>query len=179
LVKLLDKTNMSDLESEFKAALDVAIRVRPKSGKNRLQDFAEFGVTVINHRATDFQRASDAIYSPLEQDRLHQLRIIAKRLRYSLDLFAQCHGSHLHDLARGIADIQGALGDLHDCDLWIQELGSSLNNNHHIESGPVTTRQAETWLLGQFTMQRATHYGKALEHFAPIQTRIVETLERI
>jgi CHAD domain-containing protein len=177
LVGTLNKASISHLETEFKDALEVAIRERPKSGKNRSQGFAEFGVCVINHRATDFQHASYTIYSPLDQDRLHRLRIIAKRLRYSLDLFAQCHGSHLHDLARGIAEIQGELGELHDCDLWIQELGSSFNNDD--DTGPATNRFTETWLLGQFAKQRATHYGKALEHFAPIQTRIIETLEQM
>ena len=47
----------------------------------------------------------------------HDMRIAAKRLRYLLEIAAACLGPEA-EAARGIAkELQGALGEIHDCDV--------------------------------------------------------------
>lgn len=52
----------------------------------------------------------------------HDLRIAAKRLRYVLELFASCLGEEANNARRAAKQLQSVLGDLHDCDLMLDEV---------------------------------------------------------
>ncbi len=51
----------------------------------------------------------------------HQMRIAAKRLRYSLEVFAPIYPG-AGKFIQAARTLQTALGDLHDCDAWISLL---------------------------------------------------------
>lgn len=53
---------------------------------------------------------------------LHMLRISAKKLRYTLELFEPCYGDTLDPFIASIKDLQEILGDIHDCDVMIDFL---------------------------------------------------------
>ena len=53
---------------------------------------------------------------------LHQLRIAAKRLRYSLEFFEICYGNRLTRALESIRDLQELLGGIHDCDMMVELL---------------------------------------------------------
>jgi CHAD domain-containing protein len=59
---------------------------------------------------------------PERAEELHRMRIAAKRLRYTLELFAPVYDGALDDHVKRIKRIQTLLGDLHDCDVWIELL---------------------------------------------------------
>ncbi|MCE9591640.1 MAG: CHAD domain-containing protein [Planctomycetes bacterium] len=64
----------------------------------------------------------DVIDHPERVERLHEMRIAAKRLRYSLEMFEPLLGNRIAaalDAARGV---QALLGEVHDCDVWLQWL---------------------------------------------------------
>jgi len=58
-------------------------------------------------------RAAD----PAEVQRLHDMRIAAKRLRYVLELFAPTFGPYAADGAKQTKKLQDVLGEIHDCDV--------------------------------------------------------------
>jgi CHAD domain len=52
----------------------------------------------------------------------HDLRIAAKRLRYVLEVTGFAFGRPADDARRRARDIQGVLGDLHDCDVMLPRI---------------------------------------------------------
>lgn len=63
-------------------------------------------------------------YTPIVHDEqagvlLHELRIGAKRLRYTLEMFRDVFGESGETQIERVKNVQEALGDLHDCDVRI------------------------------------------------------------
>ena len=56
----------------------------------------------------------------------HEMRIAAKRLRYTLEAFADLFEDHLKTEIRSVKKIQEFLGDIHDADVWIENLPAFL-----------------------------------------------------
>lgn len=56
----------------------------------------------------------------------HEMRIAAKRLRYTLEAYAHLFEDHLRSEIKAIKKVQEFLGDLHDCDVWIEYLPAFL-----------------------------------------------------
>ena len=50
---------------------------------------------------------------------LHAMRIAAKRLRYTLEALAPLYGEEVKPVMQTLRNAQEALGDIHDCDVWI------------------------------------------------------------
>jgi len=53
---------------------------------------------------------------------LHDMRIAAKRLRYCFEFFAPCFGKEVKGLLENFKKLQDYLGEIHDCDVWVDTL---------------------------------------------------------
>ena len=117
---------------------------------------------------TELLELSDSLNHPFDFEPLHRMRISAKRLRYALELFSPCWGGTLKPAAREVSELQTALGDLRDCDTWIEDLGPRLDRRRGDKSETAArpasprVRPAVVWLLGHFTRERGEHYRRAL-----------------
>lgn len=58
----------------------------------------------------------------------HAMRIAAKRLRYTLEVFTPTFAGELRPFLKSVKQIQTLLGDLHDCDVWIEKLPQFLDD---------------------------------------------------
>lgn len=58
--------------------------------------------------------------SELSAEALHELRIACKRLRYTLEFFDDVLGEQARNVARTATDLQDALGEVHDADVWTE-----------------------------------------------------------
>ena len=54
----------------------------------------------------------------------HALRIAGKRLRYALEAFQQAYDDGLRDEIRAMKGLQDTIGEMHDCDVWLQRVPS-------------------------------------------------------
>jgi putative phosphoesterase len=63
-----------------------------------------------------------ALRDPLQASEHHAMRIAAKRLRYTLETFALLYDDELKGELKALKRLQEALGQLHDCDVWIASL---------------------------------------------------------
>ena len=52
----------------------------------------------------------------------HRMRIAAKHLRYTLEIFQPAYGEAFQRPLESARDLQTLLGELHDCDVWISYL---------------------------------------------------------
>ena len=62
------------------------------------------------------------IRGPQNGTELHATRITIKRLRYTLQAFAPLYPDTLNDAIRTARKLQDVLGNLHDCDVWVETL---------------------------------------------------------
>jgi hypothetical protein len=83
---------------------------------------------VIAVRIAEFYSYEPFVTRPEHSIELHDLRIAAKRLRYTLELFEPQLGAEGKRLISRVKDLQEELGNLHDHDVRIEFIGDELSN---------------------------------------------------
>ena len=173
LTAAIDTAELKHLETKFFSALDEAIAVanRPKKQAHDKPPlmFAEMSRTVILDRLKEFEKRSEGLFKPLDVDALHDMRIAVKRLRYALELFSKCWPRTVAAQAKRAARIQGALGELHDCDVWIESFGKQI-----IRARKQKDKQQVAvlvWLLGYFVRMRTKHLHRAFARWREWETQ--------
>ncbi len=166
LERALTEEALRELSEDFEDALASGVKAqrKPVEGGASVVSFRRAGSKIIRAGVAEFRELSASLYNPLKSEPLHRLRITAKGLRYAVELFAACWGEGaLAPSAREIAKIQGSLGELHDCDVWIDELGGHLGRTEQEEDADAAEmRRAAFWLLDYFVRERTHHFQNAL-----------------
>jgi CHAD domain-containing protein len=120
-------------------------------------------------RLRELEALSPSLFEPHQVEPLHKMRIAAKRLRYALDLFAAGWGDQLKVFSRHVAQMQSSLGELHDCDLWIEHFGRRLRRLRKKAASERATSEDERdtmiWLLSHFSRLRTKHFRAALDRW--------------
>ena len=73
----------------------------------------------ISSRLDDFLAMEEYVHQENEILKHHEMRIIAKWLRYTMEAFAPLYKNKLAEEIETIKDFQDVLGEMHDCDVWI------------------------------------------------------------
>ncbi|MFT4038256.1 MAG: CHAD domain-containing protein [Thermomicrobiales bacterium] len=81
---------------------------------------------VLGVRIAELYSYEPAVAEPAWSHELHDMRISAKRLRYTLELFAKQFGAGGKAQIERVKEVQEALGDLHDRDVEIEMVGAEL-----------------------------------------------------
>ncbi len=74
---------------------------------------------ILEVRLAELLELAPAAADPAQSKAHHDLRIAAKRLRYSLEIFAPLFASDLSLLTREIRAVQDHLGRVHDYDVFV------------------------------------------------------------
>jgi CHAD domain-containing protein len=174
LTTVIEENRLARLRLDFNFALERAADFgRPRAKKKTTAaepSFSEAGREIILARLSELRDLSVCLSRPFKTDALHEMRIAAKRLRYAMELFASCLSEALTEHAREVAELQTSLGDLHDCDVWLEDLGRLLRDvrkqkGAHASSTSETSAQklsAAVWLMRYFAKARMKHFGNAL-----------------
>ena len=75
-------------------------------------------------RFEPFVHNPDAVYEH------HALRIAAKKLRYTLETYAPLYRRGFTKPIARIKKVQDLLGDIHDCDVWIEQMTLAIIKQH-------------------------------------------------
>ena len=161
LVTMFEDEQLKELEIDFAAAVDEATT----GGTTRTQpplliSFRKMSRAIILDRLKELEKLSNGLFRPIEVETLHEMRIAAKRLRYAIELFQQCWGRPIATYAKRTAQLQTALGDVHDCDVWIESFGNEINKRR--KEKQTENLEAFVWLLSHFVKLRTKHLRKAL-----------------
>ena len=174
LERFLDAGRMEEMRDGVTSALGRALKGERRGKKGRGDgragglSFDEAGREIVAGRWEELRERCASIHRPFKVKCLHESRIAAKRLRYALELFAQCRGPQLRDIAGEVARMQKSLGELHDCDEWIAVFGDWLSERGGARRGAraqhavVEQESAAVWLLGHFVRERTKNYHDAL-----------------
>jgi CHAD domain-containing protein len=164
LKAMLAESKLAQLSSEFHAAVDRATAIA--EGKPQSLPpvtFLNMSREVIFERLKELEKLSNGLFQPFEVETLHEMRIAAKRLRYAVELFQQCWGRSIASYAKRAARMQTTLGDLHDCDVWIESFGKEIRttrkNKQHEQMA------AFVWLLSHFVKLRTRHMRQAFDRW--------------
>jgi CHAD domain-containing protein len=180
LQKTIQKEHLEDIEADFENAIEKAVRGRHSKHRplrnGQGYDFKELGAKIVSDRINELNRRSPSIYEPFRRKRLHRLRIAGKHLRYTLQLFAECLSVNFNGIVEPVTNLQRALGDLHDADVFVDELSSDLVDSalrSPANTGSSPVHKAQVWLLSEYTRLRSGYYREALEEWECLQPRLM------
>jgi CHAD domain-containing protein len=76
----------------------------------------------ISSRIGRLLALESSVHIPDAVTRHHQMRIAAKKLRYTLEVFNRLFSGGFKKSLRRLQALQDVLGQIHDCDVWIADL---------------------------------------------------------
>lgn len=161
LKSVLEKSQLQQLESDFMAGTDKAAATNERRIVQSPQQiaFLKMSRTIVLDLLKELEKLSRDLFKPFEVETLHEMRISAKRLRYAIELFEPCWGHGIVSYAKRAARIQSALGEVHDCDVWIESLGKQITDARKHKSHEQVT--AFVWLLNHFIRLRTKYLRQA------------------
>lgn len=121
VVKALDEFQLSGVAQEIAAKTAPLVFF---SDQIDIHDPAlmKLGVTHIRKELSEMLKYDRAIQDPANVTELHEMRIQAKRLRYSMETFAPLFPNELASQLKLMKSIQDLVGETHDADVWIEIL---------------------------------------------------------
>jgi hypothetical protein len=86
----------------------------------------ENAARIVATRLGELRSLGRAAARPEASDAQHDMRIAAKRLRYVLEVTGACFGGDATTARETAKDLQGVLGDLHDCDVLLPRVTAQI-----------------------------------------------------
>ncbi|HEY60180.1 MAG TPA: CHAD domain-containing protein [Anaerolineae bacterium] len=86
------------------------------------QPLFQLAFDTIHSRLDEFLFYEVFLFHPEKVKELHLMRIAAKNLRYSLEIFTPLYFGKIEPFLEVTRNTQQTLGDIRDCDIWIQTL---------------------------------------------------------
>jgi CHAD domain-containing protein len=117
VVKALDELDKSTalVSLEEQTSLKMVVRQPGEPVSYSLYNQAQ---KAISDHLNDFLGYEKYISDPTAAAMLHAMRIAAKQLRYTLEIFSPLYPDELKSSVQTVKSAQEMLGDIHDCDVW-------------------------------------------------------------
>jgi putative phosphoesterase len=158
LEKLLSDKILRDIQSRSQQI--IAQQANQPFDKGQVLEKAHWHITC---RLNDFLSMKQYVYMEKEKLKLHQMRIYAKKLRYTMECFSKQYSDQLEGEIGCVKTFQDTLGDMHDCDIWLDYLPQFTKS----QNGKLSA--AEKRALQKFTAyledKRKKHYCQFVEHW--------------
>jgi CHAD domain-containing protein len=74
---------------------------------------------IVATRLDEMRGFAERALDPASAAAQHEMRIAAKRLRYVLEITESCFGEEAVAARKAARELQGVLGDIHDCDVML------------------------------------------------------------
>ncbi len=131
------------------------LRPRGKKGQRGMRAAAPRMLRRRLRKVLKYDRRPDR-YPP---QKLHALRIECKKLRYTAEFLADIYPGGLHEIIGPMTQMQDALGEVHDADLYAERVGRYLKRSRRgREAG---AQRAERALLGHLQEVRGQSLARA------------------
>lgn len=167
LIETVSAAEIDDLQKRFAHAID---KMASRRKSKRAISFDEAGRAAVIEGLENLFDLGAHLYHPYSVAELHEMRIAAKRLRYAVELFVHCWGDSIAPFAAEIAAMQSFLGEAHDCDVWIEDLGTRLTRERE-NAADESEYRAAVWLLSEFVKKRGKEYRSALQLWSEWELR--------
>jgi CHAD domain-containing protein len=117
VMKALARIGDDGVFEQIETALAPMARAMPKMGPAWKKAY-RWAQEIILDLLGEMTAYETDLARPQAVARHHQMRIAAKRLRYSLEIFAPLYGRGVKPALQAAKQMQSLLGDMHDCDVW-------------------------------------------------------------
>lgn len=122
---------------------------------------------MLHTRLEELYQFAPYISDPAKVEELHNMRIAAKRLRYTLEIFAPCFdGKDFEKLYNQAKSIQEQIGEIHDRDVRGPLLQAFLET--HVRDRPEIQAGLERLIQSQQS-ERAKLYRQFVTHWNKLQ----------
>lgn len=167
-------------------AKGASLQKRVKPGKP-----LRVSASVLRVRWDELLGWSQAVHQADKIAELHNMRIAAKRLRYTLEIFAPVLGEEAKTVLQVVEQIQERIGAIHDCDVQFPLLTETLEKEmrreerrNHVsrEVGPPPYLAAEglAALIARKRTEREARYADFLNYWETLPpSRIGDLLETV
>lgn len=125
VVKAVAKIEQSGVLKEMQGALD-CVRGENRSATNVLSSPAVLSEAErrIHAQLDELLAHESGLDDPCASGEHHAMRIAVKRLRYTLEIVNPPFHGALDGMLKTTKKVQTLLGDLHDCDVWMERLAA-------------------------------------------------------
>ncbi len=159
----LDKVKPSALPSRFAKAFDMPAQnssARLRGPRTALT----LARRLFAQRLRDVFACHRAITGEDDVEGLHKLRIAVKKLRYAIETLDFAAGENAKENLRFFKKLQTVLGDLHDCDVFI-EMASKRANKLQKQSFATHLQNGYQIVLAKIAVQRRDFYADYFKLF--------------
>ena len=126
VVAVLDELERSQVLAQIRAACISLSEPVKRRKRERFSGILPVAAHRIGRRLAAIQRYELFVHNPDAVFEHHALRIAAKKLRYTLEAYAPLYRRDLAKPLARIKRLQDLLGDIHDCDVWIEEMSVAM-----------------------------------------------------
>ena len=114
----LEELKATDILSDILRQCEQTVKDQAKAVFDP-QSILEKAYWHISFRLDDFLSMENYVHLENEKTKHHEMRIFAKKLRYTMETFSSLYRNKLRSEIETIKDFQDVLGEIHDCDVWI------------------------------------------------------------
>jgi CHAD domain-containing protein len=132
---LEESGTISSMDAVFRATMKKRRNNGSHASRKGVQPFAAASLSSAMEELLSFE---ESLYQPDARTEHHAMRIAAKRLRYRLEIFRPLYGTDISEAIRVMKRLQTLLGELHDCDIWIEMLPGMLKKENPLFAGEDT-----------------------------------------
>jgi CHAD domain len=133
------------------------VKAKRVKGLDRERPLVENAARIVKVRLAELHSFAPAAFEPENSREQHDMRIAAKRLRYILEATDFCFGKPAQTARRRARDLQGLLGELHDCDVMLPRIEAHLAELRRGDAEAVRQRAGEAPDLDPRLSARAPH----------------------
>jgi len=117
----------------------------------------ENAARIVSVRLAEMRSFAPAALDPANSVAQHDMRIAAKRLRYILEATGFCFGKPAQTAARRARDLQGLLGEMHDCDVMLPAIDTHIADLRVEDAGALREKAGDARALDPALAARARH----------------------
>lgn len=123
VVKPIEQLRAGKVLEEMEAVLrQIRIHARLRPGEFPSPFFYGAARQAVSARLEEMLSWEIYVKQPDKLQALHSMRIAAKHLRYAMETFDPSYSGGLKDYIKPVKRVQELLGEIHDCDVWIEIL---------------------------------------------------------
>jgi CHAD domain-containing protein len=112
---------------------------------------------IVRTRLDELRSFVPGALDPGASEAQHDMRIAAKRLRYVLEVTGSCFGKPADAARRRARELQGLLGEIHDCDVMLPRVQAQIEALRADDARAVLLRAGEAEDLDPGLAARAPH----------------------
>lgn len=121
VIKALDRLLESGVMEDMEKSCRKMRKGRRHAGVNS-PETCQKAIVHITSRLDEMFAHEASVYIPENIKEHHAMRIAVKRLRYTMGVFSPLYEGGLENQLAVCKKLQDSLGDLHDCDVWMDYL---------------------------------------------------------